>query len=100
MFSKGDGIILLLTLLDIQKHIDVWEIFYLGRQKPISSPNQKLDRISFRICLPFLPVKTIKIGFLGSGPDRGRSPVEWGDFPFVRSSVRSSAPPSGPASQA
>ena len=24
--------------------------------------------------------------FLGSGPDRGRSPVEWGDFPPVRSS--------------
>ena len=22
--------------------------------------------------------------FLGSSPDRGRSPVEWGDFPFVR----------------
>ena len=29
----------------------------------------------------------------GSGPDRGRSPVEWGDFPSVRSSVRS--PPLG-----
>ena len=26
---------------------------------------------------------------MGSGPDRGRSPVEWGDFPSVRSSVRS-----------
>ena len=26
--------------------------------------------------------------FLGSGPDRGRSPVEWGDFPYVCSSVR------------
>ena len=25
--------------------------------------------------------------FLGSGPGRGRSPVEWGDFPFVRLSV-------------
>ena len=23
-------------------------------------------------------------GKQGSGPDRGRSPVEWGDFPFVR----------------
>ena len=37
--------------------------------------------------------------FLGSGPDRGRSPVEWGDFPFVRSFVcsfvRSSVPPRG-----
>ena len=31
---------------------------------------------------------------MGSGPDRGRSPVEWGDFPFVRSSVRPSVPPS------
>ena len=26
--------------------------------------------------------------FLGSGPDRGRSPVEWGDFLFVRPFVR------------
>ena len=35
---------------------------------------------------------------MGSGPDRGRSPVEWGDFPFVRSSVRPfvrSSPPLG-----
>ena len=30
----------------------------------------------------------------GSGPDRGRSPVEWGDFPFVRPSVRPSLHPS------
>ena len=29
------------------------------------------------------------LSFLGSGPDRGRSPVEWGDFPSVRSFVRS-----------
>ena len=28
--------------------------------------------------------------FLGSGPDRGQSPVEWGDFPYVRSSVHPS----------
>ena len=26
-------------------------------------------------------------GMQGSGPDRGRSPVEWGDFPSVRPSV-------------
>ena len=26
--------------------------------------------------------------FLGSGPDRGRSPVEWGEIPFVCPSVR------------
>ena len=25
---------------------------------------------------------------MGSGPGRGRSPVEWGDFPSVRPSVR------------
>ena len=35
--------------------------------------------------------------FLGSGPGRGRSPVEWGDFPsvrpYVRLSVRTSVPP-------
>ena len=35
-------------------------------------------------------------GRQGSGPDRGRSPVEWGDFPFVRSSVRSSVRPFPP----
>ena len=32
-------------------------------------------------------------GRQGSGPDRGRSPVEWGDFPSVRPSVRPSVPP-------
>ena len=26
--------------------------------------------------------------FLGSGPDRGQSPLEWGDFLSVRTSVR------------
>ena len=30
--------------------------------------------------------------FLGSGPDRGQSPVEWGEIPFVRSSVCPSVP--------
>ena len=35
-------------------------------------------------------------GKQGSGPDRGRSPVEWGDFPFVRSFVRPSVHPSVP----
>ena len=33
-------------------------------------------------------------GRQGSGPDRGRSPVEWGNFPYVRSYVRS---PPGPS---
>ena len=28
-----------------------------------------------------------KSAFLGSGPDRGRSPVEWGEIPSVRPSV-------------
>ena len=27
-------------------------------------------------------------GRQGSGPNRGQSPVEWGDFPYVRTSVR------------
>ena len=30
-------------------------------------------------------------GKQGSGPDRGQSPVEWGDFPYVRTSVPPSA---------
>ena len=33
--------------------------------------------------------------FLGSGPDRGQSPVEWGEIPFVHLFVRPSVPPSG-----
>ena len=41
-----------------------------------------LDNMSFCLSAPSFPP------FLGSGPDRGRSPVEWGDFPFVRSFVR------------
>ena len=32
-------------------------------------------------------------GRQGSGPDRGRSPVEWGDFPSVRPSVSPSVRP-------
>ena len=35
-------------------------------------------------------------GRQGSGPDRGRSPVEWGDFPSVRTSVRTSIHPFPP----
>ena len=36
-------------------------------------------------------------GRQGSGPDRGQSPVEWGDFPFVRPSVCPSVRPSPPS---
>ena len=32
-------------------------------------------------------------GRQGSGPDRGRSPVEWGDFPYVRPFIRLSVRP-------
>ena len=42
--------------------------------------------------------ENIKVpSFLGSGPDRGRSPVEWEDFPFVRPSVRPYVRPSIPS---
>ena len=41
-------------------------------------------------------------GKQGSGPNKGQSPVEWGDFPYVCSSVRPSVrmfvPPPGPSS--
>ena len=40
------------------------------------------------------------VWFLGSGPNRGRSPVEWGDFPFVRPSIRLSIRLSVPPSRA
>ena len=39
-------------------------------------------------------------GRQGSGPDRGQSLVEWGDFLSVRPYVRTSVPPSGLSSQA
>merc|ERR1712055_910981 len=35
-------------------------------------------------------------GRQGSGPNRGRSPVEWGDFPFVRLFVHPSVRPFPP----
>ena len=47
------------------------------------------------LCVYFKYVSMIL--FLGSGPDRGRSPVEWGDFPYVRSSVCTSPPLGHPA---
>ena len=34
-------------------------------------------------------------GRQGSGPNRRQSPVEWGDFPYVRPFVRPSVPPLG-----
>ena len=40
------------------------------------------------------------IHFLGSGPIRARSPLEWGDFQSVCLFVRLSVPPSGLSSQA
>ena len=50
-------------------------------------------KINFTIEIVLLP---LAIHFLGSGPDRGQSPVEWGDFPFVRLSVRPSVRPFPP----
>ena len=43
-----------------------------------------------KIVLDFLdfPPFCLILRFLGSGPDRGQSPVEWGDFPSVRLAVR------------
>ena len=48
--------------------------------------------VSFFYLVPPLP-PPICPPFLGSGPDRGHSPVEWGDFPYVRPYVRSSVRP-------
>ena len=50
---------------------------------------------------------TNQMPFLGSGPDRGRSPVEWGNFlsvhPFIRSSplwaIQSGLKPSQPGTR-
>ena len=40
----------------------------------------------------FLMGRVSRIQFLGSGPDRGQSPVEWGEILYVRTSVRPSPP--------
>ena len=40
------------------------------------------------------PVYQMVMLFLGSGSNGGRSPVEWGDFPSIRPSVRPYIPPS------
>ena len=54
----------------------------LPRQRPLLVATEPL---SLSICRSVCRI------FLGSGPGRGRSPVEWGDF---RSSVRPFVPPS------
>ena len=41
-----------------------------------------------RFPCPALYLPRTSIGKQGSGPDRGRSPVEWGDFLYVCPSVR------------
>ena len=38
-------------------------------------------------------------GGQGSGPDRGQSPVEWGDFPYVRPYVPPLGHPARPEAQ-
>jgi hypothetical protein len=45
-------------------------------------------------CPAFLYWPRSSFGKQVSGPDRGQSPVEWGDFPYVHSSVRPSVRPS------
>ena len=57
----------------------------LARCEP-SQPGLRSSRPGLRPSQPGLEIgKTVP--FLGSGPDRGRSPVEWGDFPSVCPSV-------------
>ena len=46
------------------------------------------------------PEGEIRLHFLGSGPNRGQSPVEWGDFPSVRPSIRPPLRAQEPARQA
>ena len=38
-------------------------------------------------------IKSFYLDFLGSSPDRGPSPVQWGDFPSVHSSICRYVPP-------
>ena len=37
--------------------------------------------------------EALPCSFMGSGPDRERSPVEWGEIPSIRTSVCMSVPP-------
>ena len=54
-------------------------------------------RSSYRPNPLILPLSLFSSLFLGSGPDRGRSPVEWEDFLSVRTFVRPSPPLGHPA---
>ena len=40
------------------------------------------SKIQMKLCYDFVSLNSIS--FLGSGPDREQSPVEWGDFQSVR----------------
>ena len=47
---------------------------------------QRHQMVSGSLALPYF-LLGFHGGKQGSGPDRGQSPVEWGDFPFVRPSI-------------
>ena len=72
---------------------DIWGSYgpTLGStSRPKASSGQRYP------CPASLYWRRSSFGKQGSGPDRGRSPVEWGDFPYVRPSVRTSVRPSPP----
>ena len=57
----------------------------LKRQKCIEN---KQNLCNFPFFLISFSLISIFPSFLGSGPGRGRSPVEWGDFPSVHPFIR------------
>ena len=57
----------------------------------------ELGELTYEERIQELAEMTSEGQLLGSGPDSGRSPVEWGDFPSIHLFVRS--PPQGPKRQ-
>ena len=87
---------------DVIKTIAILQffIFKTGSKSIPPSPVPDPNRGTNGTCLgprasggPARPLEA----FLGSGPNRGQSPVEWGDFPFVSPFVRLSPPLGHPA---
>ena len=66
---------------------------FIFQVKGPMTPNSK----SIKWSAAPLPCSTFFLGFhegkQGGGPDRGQNPLEWGDFPSVRTSVHPSVPP-------
>ena len=73
--------------------------FSNGEDEATSTPTSQRRKIIGPPEHPFVSLSRghlhVTFPFLGSGPDKGRSPVDWGEIPFIHLSVRTSIPPVG-----